>query len=165
MLAVLKAGAAYTALSKQYPEARIDFVRKQTKAKLLIDDAFMDENFDQNSTNLNIKIPENSLAYLVYTSGTTGNPKGVVHTHKSVLNHIKAYTEFLAIDTASPLNMLFLVNYVFSVATTQIYTALFNGHKLIISEQGCLEDINKFSQYIDKKELIIFKAHHHSQIV
>lgn len=158
MLAVLKAGAAYTGLSKQYPETRIDFVRKQTKAKLLIDDEFMSQKFEYHPTNLDITIPENERAYLVYTSGTTGNPKGVVHTHKSVLNHIRAYTEFLAIDTVAPLNMLFLVNYVFSVATTQIYTALFNGHKLIISEPDCLEDINKFSQYIDEKRINYFQS-------
>lgn len=158
MLAVLKAGAAYTALSKQYPEARIDFVRKQTKAKLLIDDEFMNQKFEQNSTNLDILVNENEKAYLVYTSGTTGNPKGVVHTHKSVLNHIKAYAEFLAIKTAAPLNMLFLVNYVFSVATTQIYTALFNGHKLVISEPNCLEDIDTFSQYIEKKRINYFQS-------
>ncbi|NVD31436.1 AMP-binding protein [Enterococcus faecium] len=39
-----------------------------------------------------------------------------------------------------------------------MYTALFNGHKLIISEQGCLEDINKFSQYIDKKRINYFQS-------
>ncbi|MBU3075818.1 AMP-binding protein [Clostridium estertheticum] len=95
ILAVLKAGACYTALSKQYPESRIDYIKKQIEAKLVIDDKFLSQNFKQHDSNLNLLIDTNDLAYIVYTSGTTGNPKAVLHTHKGVVSHIQSYCKYL----------------------------------------------------------------------
>lgn len=158
MLAVLKTGAAYTALSKQYPQSRINFVVKQTNAKLIIDDMLMSQKFKQYKFNPNNKIASKDKAYIVYTSGTTGNPKGVIHTHESVFCHIEAYSNFLSLNKCSDMNMLFLVNYVFSVATTQIYTALFYGHKLIISEPNCLENIEEFTKYISDNKINYFQS-------
>lgn len=153
MLAVLKAGGCYTALSKQYPKARIDFVKQQTKAKIMIDDEFLNQEFGNEESNPNQKISENDLAYIVYTSGTTGTPKGVLHTEKSVINHINSYWEFLDFDRTTHYNMLFLVNYVFSVATTQIYESLLHGQTLIISKPDCLEDIVEFTRYLNQEKI------------
>ncbi|WP_026882824.1 non-ribosomal peptide synthetase [Clostridium akagii] len=158
ILAVLKTGACYTALSKQYPESRIDYIKQQTEAKLVIDDKFLSQNFKQYDSNLNVSIDTNDLAYIVYTSGTTGNPKGVLHTHKSVVSHIQSYCKYLKLDINNSYNMLLLVNYVFSVATTQIFGALFNGHTLVISSQDCLENIQKFSDYINEKKINYFQC-------
>ncbi|MCW0998284.1 AMP-binding protein, partial [Streptococcus anginosus] len=60
-------------------------------------------------------------AYLVFTSGTTGIPKGVIHTHESVLSHINRYSKYLNLDHDEPLNVLLIVNFIFSVSTTQIF--------------------------------------------
>ncbi|MBU3075819.1 AMP-binding protein [Clostridium estertheticum] len=51
-----------------------------------------------------------------------------------------------------------MVNYSFSIATTQILGALFNGHTLVISAQDCLENIQKFSDYINEKEINYFQC-------
>lgn len=156
ILAVLKTGACYTALSKKYPKSRIDYIKQQAKAKLVIDDELLSQNFNQYDNNLNVSIKTNDLAYIVYTSGTTGNPKGVLHTHKSVVSHIQSYCKYLKLDTSDNYNMLFLVNYIFSVATTQIFGSLFNGHTLVISAPNCLENIRKFSDYINEKKINYF---------
>ncbi len=156
ILAILKVGACYTVLSKQYPKSRIDYIKQQIQAKLVIDDKFLSQNFKQHNSNLDVSIDTNDLAYIVYTSGTTGNPKGVLHTHKGVVSHIQSYCKYLQLNTSDRYNMLLLVNNIFSVATTQIFGALLNGHTLVISSPDCLENIQKLSDYINKKEINFF---------
>ncbi|VDG18051.1 non-ribosomal peptide synthetase NpsA [Lactobacillus plantarum WCFS1] [Lactiplantibacillus mudanjiangensis] len=160
MLGVLKTGAVYTALSKQYPQSRIDFVQAQTNAKVILTDDIMQRALSESSDekNLELDINEKDLAYVVYTSGTTGQPKGVLHTHQSVVSHIMSYWQALKLDRTKHYNMLFLVNYVFSVATTQIYGALFNGNTLVISAPNSLENIQNLTDYINQQQINYFQS-------
>jgi amino acid adenylation domain-containing protein len=111
-LGVMKSGAAYLPIDTEYPEARINFVLRdsQTSAvfvdsearsnalagipSLLVDTEFaICQSLPDRSPE--VVIENGTLAYLIYTSGSTGQPKGVELTHGALANliswHIKAF--------------------------------------------------------------------------
>ncbi len=128
-LGVLKAGGAFVPLDPAYPRARLVFMLKNSRAKVLLvlEDA-VSPSFvpDEGLEILNLDVdwdclrkelktdPEptagpSDLAYLIYTSGSTGNPKGVAVTHRSLVNlvtwHQRAYgvgPDDRAMQIASP---------------------------------------------------------------
>lgn len=88
ILAVLKTGAAYVPISFKYPNERIEYILSSCNSKLVIDDQFMREKIPNDTSRPNVLIDENSLAYIIFTSGTTGNPKGVMVEHKNLSNFV-----------------------------------------------------------------------------
>jgi amino acid adenylation domain-containing protein len=84
-LGVLKAGAAYLPVDPAHPAERLDFILRDSGARLLLDDpSFADllggEEGELPSPALR------SLAYVIYTSGSTGAPKGTELTHAGLSN-------------------------------------------------------------------------------
>jgi acyl-coenzyme A synthetase/AMP-(fatty) acid ligase len=78
-----------------------------------------------------------AVAYILYTSGSTGQPKGVVQNHQNVLHHIKNYTNTLHIGAEDKLTLL--SSYGFDAAIIDIFGALLNGATLCpmrIKEEG-----------------------------
>jgi len=105
MLAILKAGGAYLAIDIKLPKKRIgyilndsdiDFLLTQSGHKNLIPSSMnrpclfldIDLHRTKNYSGWNPRIPvfSGNLAYIVYTSGTTGNPKGVAVSHHNLIN-------------------------------------------------------------------------------
>jgi non-ribosomal peptide synthetase component F len=102
ILAVLKAGDFYIALDASYPTERLQYMLKDSGAKLVITDPnnfafarqlagetvdvinFADVERGLADDDLGIYPTPDSLALLLYTSGSTGRPKGVMHTHRNV---------------------------------------------------------------------------------
>ena len=72
----------------------------------------------------------NRPAYIMFTSGTTGKPKGVVQSHSGVLAHIRNYTDNLRIGPADRLNMVAMHGY--DAALMDLFGALLNGAALHI---------------------------------
>ena len=98
IMGIIKSGAAYLPIDPEYPEERINFMIKDSNAKVAliyktaikilipVINLEKDKTFSK-AVHLLPKVNKpQDLAYCIYTSGTTGKPKGVLIEHRNVLN-------------------------------------------------------------------------------
>ena len=79
--------------------------------------------------NLEIQSHPDDLAYIIYTSGSSGQPKGVMQNHRYVLNLYKNYTNSGLMTEQDRFSLLYSA--AFAGAVRDIYCALLNGAALL----------------------------------
>lgn len=101
---ILRIGAAYLPIDPDYPKDRIDYILKDSNARLLIDDSFLNSLFPENASSSEAIVTEkdsfharsaSAIAYVIYTSGSTGKPKGVAISHRNVVNFINGINQII----------------------------------------------------------------------
>ncbi len=95
-----------------------------------------------------------NLAYVLFTSGTTGNPKGVMVRHSGVINLVTQAFSHYKINVGNHFSsFLFFANYVFDVHAWEIFSCLLFGHKLYIAEQAVRHDIKLLCAFVEKNKI------------
>jgi len=143
IMAVLKTGKFYLVLDASYPIDRLQSMLQDSGAKLVVTDP---ENFAFarqlcgepvdviNIADVKLNLPDDdlgvyptpdNLALLLYTSGSTGQPKGVMHTHQNLLVDVRNLTNGWCVTEQDRWLLHTSVSFANSVRT--IYSSLLNG--------------------------------------
>lgn len=137
LLAVLKSGGAYVPIDPEFPENRIQYIKKDTNYKVCLDEVELDifKNNQQNYSPKTIDIyrdPKN-LAYVIYTSGSTGNPKGVMVNSESIIDY--TYGIWHKTNMSECQHFGHISTMAADLGNTVIFPALLNGRTLHIIAQ------------------------------
>ncbi|WP_292990143.1 amino acid adenylation domain-containing protein [Mycobacterium sp.] len=141
ILAVLKAGATYVPLEPAMPAERVDSILRQSGAAIVIDDGFtpVDDAEDFRP----VQVDPAHAAYVVFTSGTTGEPKGVIGTHAAVGayadDHIDHVLRPAAVRLGRPLRVAHAWSFAFDAAW-QPLVALLDGHVVHVVDEHTQTD-------------------------
>ena len=91
LIGIWRSGAAGTITEKGYPAERVDYIRKDCNAKIIIDEKIYNEMLQGESLNGFEKTNPDDACFAVYTSGTTGNPKGALHEYGKLELIVRSY--------------------------------------------------------------------------
>lgn len=169
IMAVEKAGGAYLPIDPHYPLDRIEFVLKDSGAKIVLThkeyidcEAFKgveiidldDEGvFFGDDSNLLVKASPNNVSYVIYTSGSTGKPKGTLIEHHSLINRLNWMQKKYPIGKED--TILQKTPYTFDVSVWEMFWWSMKGARLCFLEPGAEKDPGKIVEAIEKNNITV----------
>ncbi|MBU4118738.1 MAG: amino acid adenylation domain-containing protein [Proteobacteria bacterium] len=179
LVAILKADASYVPLNIQAPANRNSYILDQSKCRFLICDnssqaqalaiveeigganikiVTIDENVaaSESTEPLVYQNTPSDLAYVLFTSGSTGVPKGVMITHGNVINYAEWTVNYLGItpdDRLSSHPGLF-----FDLSVFDVYSAFKSGASLHLVPQASSMFPIKIVDFIEQSRLTIWNS-------
>ncbi|MGH3675905.1 MAG: amino acid adenylation domain-containing protein, partial [Mycobacterium sp.] len=154
MLAVLKAGGLIVPLDPAMPADRIADILRQTGAPVVVDEAMVASSTAEPPADFRPAVVDpQQAAYVVFTSGTTGRPKGVVGTHQALLAYADDHAEHIlrpaTARTGHPLLIAHAWSFTFDAAW-QPLAALLDGHSVHIVGDEAQRDADALVETIGR---------------
>ncbi|MET4143106.1 amino acid adenylation domain-containing protein, partial [Pedobacter sp. UYP1] len=157
ILGVLKSGAGYLPIDPEYPAERVAFMIADSQCKVLLDDTAL-ENFKTVQTeytqhNQTLFNKPDDLVYLIYTSGSSGLPKGVLVENSALVNlcywHINAFS-VTAEDHAT-----LYAGVAFDASVWEFFPYLLSGACVHVIPHDIRLDVKALISYYIKYEITI----------
>lgn len=167
VLAIFKAGGAYLPIEPQYPVDRILRVLSRAGCRLVLSETASSGQLDQAlaalpetrrllidtadlaalpDEDLGVKVEPGQLAYLYFTSGSTGEPKGAMCEHAGLVNHLFAKIDDLEIGPDSAVAQT--APLCFDISLWQLIAALMVGGRTLLLDQATIMDAERFIEAI-----------------
>jgi amino acid adenylation domain-containing protein len=168
VLAIFKAGGVYLPIEPHFPADRIARTLTRAGCELVLTEPgstatlgsalegmpgvstlFAEAAYaeDHAGTDLGIEVGPDQLAYIYFTSGSTGEPKGAMCEHAGMLNHLYAKIEDLEIGAGQVVAQT--APQCFDISMWQLVSALLAGGRTLIVEQDVILDVARFVDTIE----------------
>jgi amino acid adenylation domain-containing protein len=160
-LAILKAGAAYVPLDTSYPPERIAYMVADSGSRLVlgragqelpilpgVDRVDVDAVPGGSEGGVRVRVGAEAVAYVMYTSGSTGEPKGVMVPHRAITQLVLS-NGFADLDADD--RVALAANPAFDAATMEVWGPLLNGGQVVVVGQDVLLDPQAFAALLRER--------------
>lgn len=182
IFATLKAKGYFITIDKRQPKERITQIISQVDAKVIVTDEKLEDTFasmidvidlsdcateikvrQQADENLDLEYSPSDIAYMSFTSGTTGLPKGVMISHENLLSYLVASNEYYKIKAGDKLLQFSSLS--FDIFIEEFFGSICNG--ALLQFRGAVEktDIAQLMDFVSEHKtsvLSIPTAYYHT---
>ncbi len=171
LLGILKSGGAYVPLDPSFPSERLRFMLEDAKPRVLITQTILMDRLppDQNSvicldrfswtgnpSSIGQRSKPSDLAYVLYTSGSSGQPKGVEICHRSVVNFLSAMQSKPGLEARDIL--LSVTTPSFDIFGLELWLPLISGAKVVLVPPEASKDGTRLASAIASSGATVMQA-------
>jgi len=177
VLAVFKAGGVYLPIEPHFPADRIATTLARADCRLVLTEPdstitldqaltslpaaqtlFIEAAYqeDHDESNLGIVVAPDQLAYIYFTSGSTGEPKGAMCEHTGMVNHLFAKIDDLEIGAGQVVAQT--APQCFDISLWQLISALLVGGRTLLIEQQVILDVRRFVDTIVDSRVAVLQV-------
>jgi amino acid adenylation domain-containing protein len=176
VLGIFKAGAVYLPIEPEFPAERVTAMLRRSGCRLAVSAPGCDTNLRAALpadspvvvlsapeteraggpvTNPGVPVAANRLAYVYFTSGSTGEPKGAMCEHAGMLNHLLAKIEDLGITDGTVVAQT--APQCFDISLWQLVAPLLVGGTAVLVDQEVILDPQRFLTTIDASRVEVLQ--------
>jgi amino acid adenylation domain-containing protein len=178
ILAVLKAGAGYVPIDPVYPAERARHILVEAQVSVLLTEQQFSEKassffegviipVDSHSSRIEEESPDRlpreetgvspeDLCYVLYTSGTTGRPKGVMTEHRNVVRFTASFNEVNQVNDTDRVFQGFSLG--FDGSVEEIWMAFSNGATLVVGTSDVVKFGDEVARVFEEEEVTVFST-------
>jgi amino acid adenylation domain-containing protein len=164
VLAILKAGAAYMPIDANYPVSRTESMLRQAGVRFILSASGNERQFagaeviamprPETLSSFEGSSPKSavdSVACLLFTSGSTGDPKGILLSHESISSYVRSVQESTPLDQSD--RVLQFATISFDAFAEEVFPCLARGATLVLMPRPQDLSLWDFTRYCDSKRI------------
>jgi amino acid adenylation domain-containing protein len=173
MLGILKAGGSYVPIDPAYPSERQHYIIENSGIRILLTDRDIASGQPGEEGLTTVLLPEASLqsydaddpglekkstdlAYTIYTSGSSGKPKGVMIAHHSAVNLVQWVNKTFDVDRNE--RLLFITSMCFDLSVYDIFGILAAGGTIVIATQEQVQDFSSLRRLLAEERITFWDS-------